>query len=83
MPAQFREHHTTELRDQTWRARAACAVWPATPWDFDSGPQRDELADQAVAICLKCPVIDECLADAIADGDTWTIRGGQLPDDRT
>ncbi|MFE5329423.1 WhiB family transcriptional regulator [Embleya sp. NPDC056575] len=37
---------------------------------------------QALAICARCPVRRECLADARAADDRWTIRGGETVAER-
>lgn len=31
---------------------------------------------EAIAICDKCPVIKDCLADAVADANQFGVRGG-------
>ncbi|MCX7619972.1 MAG: WhiB family transcriptional regulator [Acidimicrobiales bacterium] len=40
----------------------------------------EELQDiaQAKAICARCPVIEPCLAGAIARRERWGVWGGQL-----
>lgn len=37
---------------------------------------------RAKAICGRCPVRGACLADAIAQGDQFGIRGGLTPQER-
>ncbi|MEU6261846.1 WhiB family transcriptional regulator [Saccharopolyspora shandongensis] len=39
-------------------------------------------AKEAKAICADCPVAAECLADAIAQVDDTTVRGGMTPEER-
>jgi WhiB family redox-sensing transcriptional regulator len=36
----------------------------------------------AKAYCAVCPVVPECLADALDAGDRDSIRGGLTPDER-
>jgi hypothetical protein len=54
-----------------WRRRAACAGMAPSMFDDDSPLRLD-----AVAVCLRCPVAAECLADARANEVSATIRGG-------
>lgn len=46
-----------------------------------------ERARLAVTTCAGCPVAEDCLTDAIADGhdglDDWSIRAGLLPNELT
>lgn len=69
-----------------WRARAACRE--ADPelffpvGDVWGGPGNAARARKALAVCARCPVQLECLADAIARGDAFAILGGALPAER-
>lgn len=46
------------------------------------GPDRESHADRAYregaakAVCRKCPVRDECLAEAVTNGFIWGVWGG-------
>ena len=67
-----------------WRDHAACLGTdldlffpPGTSWEG----HRDQ-ADQARAICARCPVIAECLADAIERREPYAIAGGMTPSQR-
>jgi hypothetical protein len=68
-----------------WRNDAACRDVPVdvfAPWDPGVSPlsQDRRLAATARAICARCPVRGECLADA--DGDRHSVRGGLTPAER-
>jgi WhiB family transcriptional regulator, redox-sensing transcriptional regulator len=39
-------------------------------------PTRGEAATEGLAICATCTVTEECLAYAIANGETWGTFGG-------
>jgi WhiB family redox-sensing transcriptional regulator len=66
-----------------WRQSAVCL--PADPELFfpvsDTGPGLRQ-ADQAKAICARCPVRRECLVFAIGTGQQYGIWGGLTEDDR-
>lgn len=71
--------------DYDWQANAACAGLPTDMFyyeDFARGPERDEKAQAAIAVCMTCPVIDACLTDAIVRQDRFSIQGGTTPEDR-
>lgn len=64
---------------ESWRQRAACAGAPVELWF----PDRGENAAAAKQVCWdECPVREECLADAIATGERFGIRGGMNPGER-
>lgn len=58
----------------TWRNSADCAFKDARLWDLDSP---DFLIARGEAVCAACPVVDECLLDALYFGDTGVLRGGR------
>lgn len=60
---------------ERWWDRAACAGRDPNWWQADH--DRTMLA-AAVALCLKCPVRDPCLAEAVANKDSGVVRGGML-----
>lgn len=43
---------------------------------------RHEMTEEARAICMMCPVRDECLAYAVGTGETEGIWGGLTPLER-
>jgi hypothetical protein len=55
---------TVTITDLDWRLRAACRDHPlgADAWFADE----PHLRAQAEAVCLRCPVIFDCLASAMA-----------------
>jgi len=60
-----------------WEARSACQG--ADPDLFFPAAEDQVSIDRAKAICDRCPVQDECLADALenrAGHGRWGIRGG-------
>lgn len=66
-----------------WRERAACRH--EDPELFfpvgTTGPALDQI-ERAKAICRRCPVMEQCLATALADGEDAGIWGGLTPDER-
>lgn len=72
---------------QTWRNLAGCRGEDPDLFFAPLGEQansrtaRDREA-RAKAICHACPVMADCLADAIAMGDTHGVRGAATPADR-
>lgn len=74
---------TTTAPGREWRSRAACLgtdpelFFPVA----DTGPIHDVQIAEAKAVCTSCPVVAECLAEAlerIPDG----IAGGLTADER-
>jgi WhiB family redox-sensing transcriptional regulator len=57
-----------------WRPLAACRSHDPNLW-FPERGQSDHVR-QAKAICASCPVREQCLEQAIADGETVGIWGG-------
>jgi hypothetical protein len=58
-----------------WR-RAACAAPGVDPELFFPAPGQHGKAARAKRVCARCPVRTACLADALATGDEFGIRGG-------
>lgn len=50
--------------------------------DTWAGTGNKRRAERAKAICRDCPVVMECLADAVERGDTVAVLGGTLPTER-
>ena len=71
---------------RSWRLEAACRdADPAVFCEPDHGESQDarrERVAQAKDVCRACPVRLQCLAGALAGGDTHTIRGGMTPAER-
>ncbi|WP_169165139.1 WhiB family transcriptional regulator [Cellulomonas taurus] len=73
-------------KDEHWLYRAACVDEHPEVFEPDDDHTPTE-AEWAVprAICSACPVIEECLADAMkteAQGARYGMRGGTSPDER-
>lgn len=72
-----------------WAQQAACATREVDPTLFDAPsdddgltrPERTMRQQAAAAVCARCPVRAECLADADENGLTG-VRGGFLIFDR-
>jgi WhiB family redox-sensing transcriptional regulator len=68
----------------TWRTRAACRALP-TDLFFPAGELDEEAveqADEAKAVCEKCPVRTACLEFAIATNQPYGIWGGTNASER-
>jgi WhiB family redox-sensing transcriptional regulator len=65
---------TTELR--CWRDQAACRDLVTAEYDpFFTGTK--EATQAAIAICVGCPVRDDCLTFAVRTGQQYGVWGGQ------
>jgi WhiB family redox-sensing transcriptional regulator len=57
-----------------WRDKAACL---GRPEGIDWYPERSHAeAARAKAVCKTCPVREDCLEEAIANGEAFGIWGG-------
>lgn len=66
--------------DLTWMRKAACkGLDPAIFYPEIGG---NEMADQAKAICAKCPVKTDCLEYALANYEHDGIWGGTSEKER-
>ena len=59
----------------SWHSEAACSGYAVAGHALWWSTKKHERA-QAIKICERCPVADECLAEGIAFGDEIIIRGG-------
>src|SRR5690606_1485548 len=79
-----RERSSRMSTDRNWYLDAACRE--VGPSEFEPAPGTAQLNVTQIAeakrVCDLCPVKAECLAEALAMGDTWTIRGGLTPNER-
>lgn len=72
-----------------WREEAWCLddpyLWD-TPDSYERGTAKRVREAEATNICnTKCPVVQECLADALSfetPGSAYNVRGGKTPDER-
>lgn len=64
-----------------WREAAACLE---VPDDVTFFPDKEDIAaiSKAKAICVTCPVADECLTWAIESNQSAGIWGGHTPKER-
>jgi WhiB family redox-sensing transcriptional regulator len=65
-----------------WQDRAACRDLPVSMFYYDHnerGPERIYRETAALAVCKGCPVIRQCLQDAINRKDAHAIQGGTTP----
>lgn len=74
---------TDEVVWDDWRDHAACRG--EDPELFfpvgTTGPALDQI-DAAKAVCQRCPVMAECLAWALKNGEPDGIWGGRTTDER-
>jgi WhiB family redox-sensing transcriptional regulator len=68
-----------------WQALAACQglgddLFFAT--SNERGPSRRRRERAAKAVCATCPVVDQCLAWALAAGEPYGVWGGLSPEER-
>lgn len=64
-----------------WTKDAECAK-PGAPGMFPSGLDEYGIA-VAKAVCARCPVIEECLREALERGEQHGVWGGLMADERT
>lgn len=75
---------TTPARtDRRWVGDAACDGADLALFD----PVNRHVAARATALCATCPVLRECLLEALEDEDgtaygPWLVRGGMTPKER-
>ena len=66
------------FRSAPWRQQAACKGVDVEVFYPNGSVGRDSPAEEAKAICRRCPVRRECAADAKERDETWGIWGGTL-----
>ena len=71
------EHDNRDDEDRSWWAEASCNTGDA---GLSGLFFSEELQDIAAAkrICELCPVMEDCLAGALARREPWGVWGGQL-----
>jgi WhiB family transcriptional regulator, redox-sensing transcriptional regulator len=68
-----------------WQLEAACAGLDTALFyqaDNERGASVRNRERKAKAICAQCPVITECLRDALANNEPYGVWGGMSPDER-
>lgn len=66
----------TNRTDTAWEAQAACRT-SGVPTDLFFSEDLSEIA-AAKRICAACPVMAECLEQALHNQEPWGVWGGQL-----
>lgn len=72
-------HRDTEAG--RWRRQAACRQMDADLF-YPAKDAPPELVRLATSACEQCPVTEDCLAEAFANGENFGIWGGLLPRER-
>jgi len=67
-------------KPNTWSQYAECAIEGIGPMFPEPGDT--EGIERAKAVCAACPVVAECLDDAMQRGERYGIWGGLDPDER-
>lgn len=76
LPNQWELPRLKPAPDPSWAQHAACIGKPPDWWYPTDGRRTPEVL-QALAICDRCPVQDECLRHAIRTNETDGIWGGR------
>lgn len=70
---------TTFIKDQAWKAEAICAQ---IDWEIFY-PENGQSREPALKACKGCPVISQCLNEAMRNHDWWYgVRAGMTPEQR-
>lgn len=72
-------------RTQEWVKQSACLDEDDELFFHPPGERgraKRERDAAALAICRRCDVVGQCLADALARGDEFGVRGGMTDDER-
>ena len=68
------------MMSSRWWLRSSCAYETFPYWDEDVPDDfagtKEDLHREAVAICAKCPVREECLQSAIDNEEQYGVWGG-------
>lgn len=77
-----RDCRQVRASDNAWMSKAACRNDHYDPEWFWPLTTDNESAQRALAICVTCPVTDECLQFALANNETAGVWGGTTPSQR-
>lgn len=70
---------TNFIKNQEWKAEAICAQTDYVIFYPETGESREP----ALKVCKGCPVVEQCLTEAIKQRDWWYgIRAGMTPEQR-
>jgi WhiB family transcriptional regulator, redox-sensing transcriptional regulator len=58
-----------------WKSEAACRGMPIDVF-FQPTGDRDWRPDEALAVCARCPVREQCLEMALRDNEIYGVLGG-------
>ncbi len=68
-----------------WQLDAACAGLDTALFyqaDNERGMSVRNRERKAKAVCARCPVVDECLRNALASNEPYGVWGGMSADER-
>ena len=68
------------MKSEAWREQAGCRKVEVTVF-FPVEHLRSGAYAEARRICAKCPVVEECLEDALASKRLEGFRGGKTPEE--
>jgi WhiB family transcriptional regulator, redox-sensing transcriptional regulator len=79
-------HNPRTSSNSQWQSDAACQglgddLFFAT--SNERGASRRHRERAAKAVCATCPVVDPCLAWALAASEPYGVWGGQSPEERS
>jgi len=66
------------LQERPWAVFAACKDEPSMKFF----PENREEEREALAVCGRCPVVDDCLAHALATNERFGVWGGTTERER-
>jgi WhiB family redox-sensing transcriptional regulator len=85
MTSSARDFSARRLLAWEWQLDAACAGLDTSLFyqaDNERGASVRRRELQAKAVCARCPVIQNCLRDALANHEPYGVWGGMSPDER-
>jgi WhiB family transcriptional regulator, redox-sensing transcriptional regulator len=68
-----------------WQLRGACRGADSTLFfhpEGERGPARSARETAAKAVCARCPVVEECLRQALATREPYGVWGGTTESER-
>lgn len=73
------------VENYAWKDQANCKDMDTEifflPWGARTTTKK-KLEDTAKAICISCPVVQQCLEFALATEETYGVWGGTTPEER-
>lgn len=83
--ADLRRLPTPVAETWNWQLRALCRTMGENVFfhpDRERGPSRIWRDERARAVCVRCPVIAECRAHALAVREPYGVWGGMTAEER-